>query len=112
VRTYPSSLLTPAAGMTPRAEGHLTPEHYLDRLERMLAFALGTERSLAISADGFFNALVSDSFRLKQNVRLVIHPNDHDPPHAPLEVRSERTGGIRLSLSMANSYAAISQTDQ
>lgn len=95
----PIALLSQGDWDEAAAGGHLTPEHYLDRLERMLAFSLGNGADLGYSADGFFNALVSDGFRLKQNVRLFVHPNDHNPPHAHLEVRSERHGRIRLSLA-------------
>jgi hypothetical protein len=94
----PIAILDEFAWNEAAAGGHLTAEHILQRLENILEFEFGRGAEMGLAADGFYNALVADGWRLEGGVTVRLHPNDHPPPHVHLEFRSDPRLDLRLSI--------------
>ncbi|ELB90653.1 hypothetical protein Rwratislav_23294 [Rhodococcus wratislaviensis IFP 2016] len=71
-------------------EGHITPEHVLQRLENILTYAEGNEGPVDFDEDGHVIALVAWSKQMEGGYKLRVWPRDHPPPHAHIELRLNR----------------------
>lgn len=82
------------------ANGHITPEHVLLRLEAMLRVAVGepTDGGAAYDEDGFVRALVAAGWA-GEGWRVQLHPNDHEPPHVHFWDKGDPRRQIRLDIS-------------
>lgn len=80
------------------AGGYLTAEHVQLRLELMLEFEFGNGADLGFNEEGFLNALTSAGTRFEGGLKISIYPEDHDPPHAHIEFRSDPKHEFRLDL--------------
>lgn len=78
--------------------GHLTPEHVLARLRNALEFEFGRGAEMGFRADGFYNALVADATQHEGGITVVLHPNDHPPPHVHVRFRSDPNLDLRMSI--------------
>lgn len=79
--------------------GFITVEHVLERAERMLLHALGTKGPAAYDEEGFFLSLVSDSTPEEFGIKLVVHSNDHDPPHCHVKFQGILYDKLRIDLT-------------
>jgi len=81
------------------AEGLLTPEHVLLRLEAIVrvAFDDPVDGGVAYGADGFVRAEVAAGW-VGEGWRLQLHPNDHDPPHVHFWKKGDPKREVRLDL--------------
>lgn len=91
------------------AEGNLTAEHVLARLEAMVrvAYDQPTDGGAAYDEEGFIRALVAAGIQ-GEGFRVQLHPNDHDPPHAHFVDPGEPKNEVRLSLQTGDPLAGES----
>ncbi|WP_165788069.1 DUF4160 domain-containing protein [Arthrobacter glacialis] len=95
----PVTLYTQADWDDADANGLITAAHVLDRLHRMLEFALGNENPNArFDEEGFVVALVAASIK-QDKIKLTVYTNDHNPPHCHVDVKGESHGKLRIDLS-------------
>jgi hypothetical protein len=74
----------------------LTGRDVLDRLLRIAVHECGEEGPAAYDEDGFFLSLIAEGIKLEGGISLVVHTNDHLPPHVHVQRPGEKD--IRLSL--------------
>lgn len=79
--------------------GFITAEHALERAERMLLHALAPGGPAAYDEEGFFRSLLSDSTREEFGIKLVVHSNDHDPPHCHVKFHGVLYDKLRIDLT-------------
>ncbi|MFP4512466.1 MAG: DUF4160 domain-containing protein [Acidimicrobiales bacterium] len=80
------------------ASGHLTTEHVLVRVENALDYEFGRGAELGLDEDGFYRALVADGSHHEGGISIVLHPNDHPPPHVHIRFRSDPSIDLRMSI--------------
>ncbi|TDU84011.1 uncharacterized protein DUF4160 [Kribbella voronezhensis] len=79
------------------ARSELTGQDVLDRLSRMAVHEFGEEGPAAYDEDGFFLSLIAEGLKLEGGISLVVHMNDHQPPH--VHVKRPGENDIRLGLA-------------
>jgi hypothetical protein len=80
------------------ADGHLTPEHVLQRIHDIAEFEFGNGEELGFDGDGFLVSLAADGMQLPGGVTLSVYPNDHPPPHVHVRIRALPHVKLRISL--------------
>ena len=81
-----------------RAEGHLTPEHLILRLEAILDVEFGDGADLGYDEDGFRVSLVAAGQSYEGGVKIEVYPNDHGEPHAHLTLKAYEGFKFRVCL--------------
>lgn len=80
------------------AQGHITPEHLISRLENIATHHFGREGAIGFDDEGFVVSLVAGSILVECGVKIRVNPLDHDPPHAHVELRSHPGVKFRINL--------------
>ena len=80
------------------AQGYLTPEHLISRLENIATHHFGQEGAIGFDDEGFVVSLVAGSIEVECGVKIRVNPLDHDPPHAHIELRSHPGAKLRINL--------------
>lgn len=83
------------------ADGHITPEHVMTRLKGIVDHVFGNQSSIGYDEDGFVTALTAEGLPVPGGVTLVVHSNDHPPPHVHIELRSHPGQTLRIRLDTA-----------
>ncbi|HMJ77436.1 MAG TPA: DUF4160 domain-containing protein [Iamia sp.] len=94
----PFTIISPAAWDEAIVSGHLTAEHVLERLGNAIDFELGQGSDAGFNSEGFLDALVADSTRHEGGISVVLHPNDHPPPHVHIKFRSDPSLRLRMAI--------------
>lgn len=94
----PVTLFTQSEWDEAEEGGFITAEHVFERSQRMLLHAMGVEGPAAYDEEGFFLALVADSTSEELGIKLVVHSNDHDPPHCHVKFQGRLVDDFRIDL--------------
>ena len=83
------------------ADGDLTAEHVLNRLEAILEFEFGNGAEMGYDENGFLISLVSVGLTVEGGVKFYVYPNDHPPPHTHIVLKADPAFEMRLRLDNA-----------
>lgn len=80
--------------------GWVTTEHIVHRLAGMVNHGLGQQLDgpAAYDEHGFISALIAAGLSMRNGVRAHIYPDDHNPPHAHLEVPGLENAKLTINL--------------
>lgn len=94
----PISIDSPEEWDRAAAEGHLTAEHVLNRLEAIVEFEVGNGAEMGYDENGFRVSLVSVGLSVEGGVKFYVYPNDHPPLHTHIVLKADTAFEMRLRL--------------